>query len=134
MVESGLVVLGYFLAVFSAVFNGSFTVFAKVDAVKNVDPILFNFYVCVGVFVSSLLVIPFLGSLDVSWFVFSWFSFAAGALFVFAGLFSFLAVPLVGIAIGQGMASWSPPARLCSWSNCLHYFVICIVGSHTVVA
>ena len=60
-----------------------------------------NFYVCLGVFVSSWLVCPFL-PLAGAPFSMAAPAIIAGATFVFAVLFSFLAIPLVGIAIGQG--------------------------------
>ena len=60
-----------------------------------------NFYVCIGVFVSSWLVCPFLPIAGAP-FSMAAPAIIAGAIFVFAVLFSFLAIPLVGIAIGQG--------------------------------
>ena len=54
--------VGILLAVLSSVFNGSFVAFAKLESVACVDlhPILFNFYVTLGVAVSSCLAIPWI--------------------------------------------------------------------------
>ena len=50
--------LGLFLAVLSAVFNGSFAAFSKFKSATLVHPFVFNLYLSVGVFCSSLLVLP----------------------------------------------------------------------------
>ena len=54
--------IGYFAAVLSAAFNGSFAAVFKTKrvAAANLDPLLFQLYVSVGVFCSSWLVLPFL--------------------------------------------------------------------------
>lgn len=87
---------------------------AQIERVErvNLDPIIFNWYVCLGVFLSSWLVCPALPAIGAP-FAFSAYSFFAGTIFVFAVLFSFLAIPLVGIAIGQGV--WGSSALLVSF-------------------
>ena len=100
---AGSQALGFVFAIISATMNGSFTSVSKMKRVADadLDPILFNFYVCLGVFASSWLVCPFL-PLAGAPFSMAAPALIAGATFVFATLFSFLAIPLVGIAIGQG--------------------------------
>jgi hypothetical protein len=53
-------VLGFVLAAGSAVFNGSFAALAKLPKVQKAgtEPVVFNFWVCVGVFISGFLVTP----------------------------------------------------------------------------
>ena len=55
--------LGLVLGVLSAVCNGSFVVLTKLDAVRSLDlhPLVFMTYASTGVFLSSWLVVPFLG-------------------------------------------------------------------------
>jgi len=70
------------------------------------DPILFNCMLCVGVFLSSVLVIasfPFVdGGISLVW---TWWGALAGSLLVLATLFSFVAVPRIGLAVAS--ATWS---------------------------
>ena len=86
-----IVMSGYIAASLSAVFNGSFASLFKFDGVakKKLHPMLFQFYVSIGVFISSVLCIPFLylnqeisddnsGTL----FVFSYLGIIAGSLLV----------------------------------------------------
>eukprot|EP00929_Paragymnodinium_shiwhaense_P004027 TRINITY_DN10473_c0_g1_i2.p1 TRINITY_DN10473_c0_g1~~TRINITY_DN10473_c0_g1_i2.p1 ORF type:complete len:429 (+),score=85.48 TRINITY_DN10473_c0_g1_i2:131-1417(+) len=100
-VESG--VAAYGIAALSAVFNGSFPTLARVPK-EPLDPVLFNGIVCFGVFFSSLLVPLFTGNA----FLFTPGGFFGGVLFVFAALFSFLAIPRCGQASAQ--AVWSVSA------------------------
>ena len=52
---------GIILAILSAVFNGSFVAFAKLRSVAacELHPVLFNFYVTLGVFLSCFVAAPF---------------------------------------------------------------------------
>jgi len=99
--------LGILFAVLSALFNGSFPVAARLQKTP-LDPILFNGFVCFGAFLSSLL-IPLVFSKP---WVITVGGFLGGVLFVFAVLFSFIAIPLVGLAIAQ--AVWSASAIIVS--------------------
>lgn len=105
---------GFILAAASAVCNGSFAALAKLPQVlkAETEPVLFNFYVCIGVFISGICVLPFLGVADQE-VGFTPMGFLAGCLFVLAVLFSFLAIPEVGLAIGQ--AVWAGAAILVSY-------------------
>ena len=115
--------LGYLLGALSAVFNGSFASIFKTEKVAavNLDPMLFQLYVSAGVFLSSFVVIPFLGyNPDLSGkpaagtdLVFEPLGLVAGALFVLAISFSFLAVCNVGVALGQGV--WGGIAIIVSY-------------------
>ena len=73
------------------------------------EPVIFNLYVCLGVFVSGFFAIPFysLSNNEVGVTV---AGMVAGMLFVLAGLFSFLAIPELGLAIAQGV--WGGSAVL----------------------
>lgn len=101
--------LGFTLAVGSALANGSFAALSKMPRVlrAGTEPIVFNTYVCYGVFLSGLVVLPFMHLADQD-IGFTGYGFLAGCLFVMATLFSFLAIPEVGLAIGQ--AVWSGSA------------------------
>lgn len=97
------------LAALSSFFNGSFPVCQRIPKVE-LDPVLFNGIVCLGVFFSSLLV-P--AAFSVPW-VFTVGGTIGGALFVFAALFSFIAIPKAGLATAQ--AVWSCSAILVSFA------------------
>lgn len=115
--------LGFALASFSAVFNGSFASAFKLPkvAAAGLDPLLFQLYVSLGVFLSSFLVIPFLSynaaitgnDAAGTALVFEPLGLAAGGLFVLAISFSFVAVDLIGVALGQGV--WGGFAILISY-------------------
>lgn len=106
-----MALLGFILAVLSAVFNGSFAALSKLPQVQRAgtEPVVFNLYVCLGVFVSGLCSIPFF-HLDDKEVGFPIAGMVAGMLFVLAGLFSFLAIPELGLAVGQGV--WGGSAVL----------------------
>ena len=77
--------LGYLFALLSAVMNGSFVAFAKIGSVASCDlhPILFNFYVSLGVFLSCWLALPFLPLVgEPVEIAFTGFGVLAGSLFV----------------------------------------------------
>lgn len=105
--------VGYLCAILSACFNGTFAVPFKLESVKKyqIAPTVFQFYVAIGVFISSWLAVPFLPYNHAiadddqagTSFMFSWLGCVAGALFVFAISCSFLAVELIGLALAQGI-------------------------------
>jgi glucose uptake protein GlcU len=119
-------VLGFVLASASAVLNGSFVVFSKLPSVKRagVDPLVFQLWSCVGVFLSSLLCMPFIvhfghdghggGGASVYPLEALGWGILAGGLFVVAVAFSFVAVQLVGLSVAQGI--WSGSAVLVSFA------------------
>lgn len=78
----------------------------------NLDPVIFNFYVCIGVCLSSWLVIPCLAIAEMQ-IGFTIAGFSAGVLFVIAIGFSFLTIRLIGLSIGQG--TWGGTAILVSF-------------------
>lgn len=91
-------------AILSAVFNGSFAAFSKLRPVRvsRIDPIVFNLYCCLGVALSSFAATPLLARAGLAIGVSSW-GVLAGSLFVLAVLFSFLAIPLAGLSVSQGV-------------------------------
>eukprot|EP00035_Acanthoeca_spectabilis_P009733 m.171718 g.171718 ORF g.171718 m.171718 type:complete len:341 (-) comp14819_c0_seq4:73-1095(-) len=91
--------VGFILAAGSAVCNGSFAALSKV---YPTDPQVFNLQFCVGVFLSSLLA-PAFYSFSGSEFGVTPYGVIAGLLLVLSTLFSFLAIPRIGLAIGQGV-------------------------------
>lgn len=101
--------IGLLLAVVSAFFNGTFSMLGKLLK-EEPDPIIFNTMLCMGVFVSGLLTIPFFplvaeegdSNFPLGW---TWPGALAGALLVGATLFSFIAIPLAGLATAA--ATWS---------------------------
>eukprot|EP00930_Biecheleria_cincta_P099870 TRINITY_DN91483_c0_g1_i1.p1 TRINITY_DN91483_c0_g1~~TRINITY_DN91483_c0_g1_i1.p1 ORF type:complete len:419 (-),score=49.83 TRINITY_DN91483_c0_g1_i1:122-1378(-) len=101
--------VAFALAALSSFFNGSFPVCQRIPKAE-LDPVLFNGVVCLGVFLSSLLV-P--AAFSVPW-VFTVGGAIGGALFVFAALFSFIAIPKAGLATAQ--AVWSCSAILVSFA------------------
>ena len=105
---------GFVLAAMSAVLNGSFVVFSKLPSVKRagVDPLVFQLWTSVGVFLSSLLTMPFFDGDKYPPGAIGW-GVLAGGLFVCAVAFSFVAVQLVGLSIAQGI--WSGSAVLVSF-------------------
>lgn len=100
---------GLLIAALSSFFNGSFPACSRIPAVE-LDPVVFNGLVCLGVFLSSLLV-PAIASVP---YVFTTGGLLGGVLFVFAALFSFLAIPRCGLATAQ--AVWSCSAILVSFA------------------
>jgi glucose uptake protein GlcU len=97
----------------SAVFNGSFAAPFKFENVAAVDlhPIFFQLYVAVGVFLTSILfqaLLPFNKTITANEdadtnFMFVPLGFPCGILFLLSVLFSFLAIPRIGLALGQGV-------------------------------
>jgi glucose uptake protein GlcU len=108
-----MAVAGYIAAGLSALFNGSFTSPYKMKSVVdlNLHPILFTQYVSLGVFLSSLLIIPFLSYNDKvedddevgTKFSLSYLGLIAGCLLVMALGCSFLAIEQIGVALSQGV-------------------------------
>merc|ERR1711865_448247 len=125
---------GLIAAIISAICNGSFAAVAKLDAVEksNINPILFNTYVCCGVFVSTWLVLPFLNFNTTfadndnagETFKFEPLGLIAGLLLVCAFTFSFLAIPRVGLSVGQGV--WGGTAIVVSFVDGL------IIGNSSI--
>eukprot|EP00466_Bigelowiella_natans_P000257 jgi/Bigna1/66196/fgenesh1_pg.1_\ len=85
----------------------------------DLHPMLFQLYVSVGVFLSSWLVLPFMqfnGDLtdadgkNTPAFPFPWLGLIAGMIFVVSILFSFAAIPYIGLAMAQGV--WGGSAIL----------------------
>ena len=74
--------LGLLCAIGSAVFNGSFAVLFKTDPMVRlaIHPMVFQLYVCLGIFVSSNLLVPFWS------FVFTAWGLVAGGLLVLGRL------------------------------------------------
>ena len=106
--------IGYLFALGSAFFNGIFVAFMKIPSVAatKLHPVLFNGYVSLGVFLSSWLVVPFFQLAGTS-LAFTWFGFLAGAIFVIASSFSFIAASNVGLSTGQGV--WGGTAIVVSF-------------------
>eukprot|EP00471_Norrisiella_sphaerica_P014249 CAMPEP_0184495232 /NCGR_PEP_ID=MMETSP0113_2-20130426/30731_1 /TAXON_ID=91329 /ORGANISM="Norrisiella sphaerica, Strain BC52" /LENGTH=352 /DNA_ID=CAMNT_0026881329 /DNA_START=1 /DNA_END=1059 /DNA_ORIENTATION=- len=113
--------VGYIVAVLSAVFNGSFPAAFKIPMVARCDlhPMLFQLYVSFGVFLSSWLVLPFMefnGTLTgadgkhTPAFPFPYLGVIAGMIFVLSVVFSFAAIPFIGLAMAQGV--WGGSAIL----------------------
>mmetsp|Transcript_16073 Transcript_16073/g.28883 ORF Transcript_16073/g.28883 Transcript_16073/m.28883 type:complete len:348 (+) Transcript_16073:116-1159(+) len=113
--------VGYVVAILSAVFNGSFPVPFKLEQVAKcqLHPLLFQLYVSFGVFLSSWLALAFLpynGSLtgadsaNTPDFPFPPLALVAGGLFVLSIVFSFAAIPMIGLAMSQGI--WGGSAIL----------------------
>ncbi|CAK8999969.1 Uncharacterized protein SCF082_LOCUS6289 [Durusdinium trenchii] len=102
--------IGFGIAALSSFFNGSFPVCQRIPRGPALDPVVFNGLVCVGVFLSSLFV-PLIFNLN---FVFTLPGALGGVLFVFAALFSFVAIPRAGLATAQ--AVWSCSAILVSFA------------------
>jgi glucose uptake protein GlcU len=106
-------IAGYVAAGLAALFNGSFTSPYKMKSVAdlNLHPILFTQYVSIGVFLSSLLIIPFLSYNDKveddeevgTKFSLSFLGIIAGFLLVAALGCSFLAIEKIGVALAQGV-------------------------------
>lgn len=95
-----------FLAAFlSAVCNGSFAAMSKVVPAQH--PFVFNAWLGVGVLLSSLLhaglIMPYADAEPLFDFQFDVRSALSGCLLGLATLFSFLAIPRVGLATGQGV-------------------------------
>jgi len=106
--------LGFVLVILSAVFNGSFVAFAKIKSVAaaEVHPILFNFYLVLGVFLSSWIAAAFMPLVDAPLTI-PWLGLLAGSLLVMATSCSFVAVSYIGLSTGQGV--WGGTAILVSF-------------------
>lgn len=91
---------GYLCAFASSFFNGSFPVWSRFLSDPQPDPVVFNGLVALGVFCSGVAVIPFSPAAE---FVWTLEGFIGGVLFVFATLFSFLAIPRCGLSTGQAV-------------------------------
>lgn len=115
---------GFLAALGAAIFNGSFVAPFKTDRIISLrlKPMIFQLYVSMGVFISSLIAIPFLSynsnitddDNSGTSFQFSWLAMVGGMLFVFATCSSFIAVELIGLALAQGI--WGGVAILVSFS------------------
>ena len=101
---------GLFLAVLSAVSNGTFSVPSKLGPVKRakVEPHIFNLYLCFSVAVTSLC-LPLFGV----HFSFTWYGLLSGLFLSFSTLNAFRAVELLGVSVGAGI--WSGTAAVVSF-------------------
>jgi glucose uptake protein GlcU len=106
--------IGLACAIGSALFNGSFTALFKTKKVADlsIHPMVFQLYVCVGIFLTSWFVVPFL-SLNPpilqdeaagSDLQFSLMGLISGVLAVLAVSSFFCAVDHIGIALAQGVS------------------------------
>ncbi|GAB5363354.1 hypothetical protein AAMO2058_000875600 [Amorphochlora amoebiformis] len=114
--------LGYLIAALSACFNGSFPVPFMIPKVAkcSLHPMLFQLYVSFGVFLSSWLALPFLkynptltGADESPEFPFPPLAMVGGVLFVLSIIFSFAAIPYIGLAMAQGV--WGGTAIIVSF-------------------
>ena len=106
--------LGFVLAAASAFFNGSFAALSKLEPVResNVSPPVFNFFLTLGVAASCLVATPFVPATGHEIGI-CWQGILAGTLLVLATYFSFVAIPHVGVSVGQGV--WGGTAILVSF-------------------
>ncbi|KAK9865045.1 hypothetical protein WJX84_010380 [Apatococcus fuscideae] len=91
--------LGALWAVLAAFANGTFGVFSKARSVVEgqVHPIVFNWWVAVGVILSSA---PFVFHEK---FIFTWWGLVSGFLFVFSTANAFAAFKALGLSVGLGV-------------------------------
>ncbi|KAK9832669.1 hypothetical protein WJX74_006041 [Apatococcus lobatus] len=91
--------LGGLWAVVAAIANGSFGVFSKARPVveNKVHPVVFNFWVALGVVISSA------GFIFHEQFVFSYWGLISGFLFVFSTANAFAAFQALGLSVGLGV-------------------------------
>mmetsp|Transcript_126967 Transcript_126967/g.179149 ORF Transcript_126967/g.179149 Transcript_126967/m.179149 type:complete len:342 (-) Transcript_126967:226-1251(-) len=101
--------LGFGLAAASAVCNGSFAALSKI---WPIDPLIFNLHFCCGVFLSSMIA-PTFYTITGNEMGVTVFGVLGGVLLVLSTLFSFLAIPRIGLAIGQGV--WGGVAIIVSF-------------------
>ncbi|KAG0629298.1 hypothetical protein M758_1G092300 [Ceratodon purpureus] len=103
------IAVGVFLALLSAVANGSFAVMSKTRYMRRarVSPLIFNFWACMGVVISSLLV------LFKYKFVFALQGLLSGVFFVLSFINTFRAVRLLGVAVAYGI--WAGTAAVVSF-------------------
>lgn len=108
---------GLLLTLVSAFCNGTFNTFGKLCK-EPPDPVIFNACLCVGCGLSSFAVIaffPLLNHAQGPWPVgFSPQGFLAGGMLVLATLFTFAAIPLIGLA--KGTPTWCTFAILTAFS------------------
>merc|ERR1719357_1586872 len=106
--------IGFALAVLSAVFNGSFGVFGKLSETPH-DPVIFSCFLTYGALLSSIVAALLHGLLSHDHFeiAFTLWGVLAGAVFVFAILFTFIAIPLAGLA--RSSATWCSSAVIVSF-------------------
>lgn len=127
---SRAVAIGVLLAVLAAIANGSFAVLSKSRSVRSarVDPYIFNFWACVGVFLTSLLILVRVK------FVWTWWALLSALFFVVSLANAFRAVRLVGVSIATGV--WAGTAVLVSFlaglifdpQGGLHHTVVAVVA------
>lgn len=100
---------GILFAILSAIANGTFTVFSKIDFVKRaaVDPLLFTFWACVGIVGSSLV------SLVRVRFIWTPQGLLSGIFFALSTANAFRAVKLIGMSVGTGI--WCGTAIIVSF-------------------
>nr|XP_024374297.1 uncharacterized protein LOC112281708 isoform X1 [Physcomitrium patens] len=103
------IAIGVFLAILSAVANGSFAVLSKTRSIRRarVSPLIFNFWACLGVLLSSLLL------LFKYKFVFALEGLLSGVFFVLSFINIFRAVRLLGVSVAYGI--WAGTAAIVSF-------------------
>lgn len=102
---------GYILAIIAAICNGSFLVPFKVEsvAVMKIDPIVFQLYATIGIFIMAWIAAIFLPynseyvSQSGEKLDFVPLGALAGSLMVLSMTFSFLATRKIGVALAQGI-------------------------------
>lgn len=103
------------LAVFAALFNGTFSSIQKHPriALLNPQPQLLSGYVCLGASLSCFCILPFLSLLDAK-LKFNPLGMLSGCLFVGAVCFTFLAIPRLGLAMASSV--WSGCALITAFA------------------
>lgn len=131
----------YLLAVASAIANGTFSAAQKLNRVQksNVDPLIFNYYVVLGIFLSSWVAVAFFplvdGGVELQ---FDMFGVLAGFILVIATALTFIAIPLVGLVLSHGLLAasaittsflwgWLGPAPLGSPTTSLPISIVAVV-------
>ena len=97
---------GYLWVLGAVFFFGSFGLPVKTPAVQraNVDPVVFQCYYSLAVFVSSWLV------LFIQPFAWTWYGIAGASLWVPSSVLAITGINLIGMAIAQGV--WSGATSL----------------------
>eukprot|EP00899_Mesostigma_viride_P028093 jgi/Mesvir1/8469/Mv15837-RA.1 len=102
-------VWGFAFSALSALANGSFSVFSKLETVRKagIDPYLFNFWTCIGIILSSV------AGLFVDELCFTPRGLLSGLLFTLATANAFSAINLINLAVASGV--WCGTAIIVSF-------------------